>query len=92
MRYAGEAITLTMGVRVFPAGGDAKYDAMSVLIASWCFAIPLALIGTFVFHWSVLVVYVLMCADEIVKLPWVYPRYKKYYWLQNMTRETEADN
>ena len=62
---------------IFPAGGDAKYDAISVFFASWCFSLPLALLGTFVFHWPVMVVYILMCADEIVKLPWVYPRYKK---------------
>lgn len=72
---------------VFPAGGDAKYDAISVAIATWCFAIPLALLGTFVFRWPVMVVYILMCADEIVKLPWLYPRYKKYYWLTNLTRD-----
>ena len=75
---------------VFPAGGDARYDAVSVFFASWCFALPLALLGTFVFHWPVMVVYILMCADEIVKLPWVYPRYKKYLWLKNLTREETA--
>lgn len=72
---------------IFPAGGDARYDAISVFFASWCFALPLALLGTFVFDWPVLVVYILMCADEIVKLPWLYPRYKKYLWLNNLTRE-----
>lgn len=71
---------------IFPAGGDAKYDAISVFFASWCFSLPLALLGTFVFHWPVMVVYILMCADEIVKLPWLYPRYKKYLWLNNLTR------
>ena len=72
---------------IFPAGGDARYDAVSVFFASWCFALPLALLGTFVFHWPVMVVHILMCADEIVKLPWVYPRYKKYLWLNNLTRD-----
>ncbi len=72
---------------IFPAGGDAKYDAISVFIASWCFALPLALLGTFVFKWNTVVIYMLMCADEIVKLPWIYPRYKKYLWLKNLTRE-----
>lgn len=71
---------------VFPAGGDAKYDAVSVFFASWCFSLPLALLGTFVFHWPVMVVYILMCADEIVKLPWLYPRYRKYLWVNNLTR------
>lgn len=72
---------------IFPAGGDAKYDAISVFFATWCVAIPLALLGTFVFHWPVLVVYIVMSMDEIIKLPWLYPRYKKYLWVNNLTRE-----
>lgn len=75
---------------IFPAGGDASYDAVSVLLASWCFALPLALLGAFVFHWPVLAVYMLMCSDEIVKLPWVYPRYRRYLWLNNLTREDQT--
>lgn len=76
---------------IFPAGGDAGYDALSVFFASWCFALPLALLGTFVFHWPVIVVYILMCADEIVKIPWLYPRYKKYLWLNNLTRKESSE-
>lgn len=71
---------------VFPAGGDARYDAVSVFFSMWCFSLPLALLGAFVFHWPVMVVYILMCADEIVKLPWLYPRYKKYLWVRNLTQ------
>ena len=77
---------------VFPAGGDSRYDAISVFFASWCFALPLALLGVFVFDWPVMLVYILMCADEIVKLPWVYPHYKKYLWLKNLTREETTEN
>ena len=72
---------------IFPAGGDAGYDALSVFFASWCFALPLALLAAFVFHCPVMVVYMLMCSDEIVKLPFIYPRYKKYLWVNNLTRE-----
>lgn len=72
---------------IFPAGGDSAYDAKSVFFASWCFALPLALLGTFVFELPVIVVYILMCADEIVKLPFIIPHYKKYLWLKNLTRE-----
>ena len=74
---------------VLPAGGDAIYDAISVAISMWCFALPLAFLGLFVFKWPVLAVYTVMLIDEIVKLPWLYPRYKKYLWLRNLTRETE---
>lgn len=72
---------------VFPAGGDAKYDAISVFFATWCFAIPAALIACFVFKWPVLVVYVVMCLDEIVKLPFLKWHYNKYIWVKNLTRD-----
>ena len=72
---------------VFFGGGDTIYDALSVFFATWCFSIPLALLGAFVFEWPVMVVYIVMCSDEIVKLPWIFPRYKKYLWLKNLTAE-----
>ena len=72
---------------VFFGGGDTIYDAISVFFATWCFSVPLALMGAFVFEWPVMVVYILMCSDEIVKLPWIFPRYKKYLWLKNLTAE-----
>lgn len=80
------AINTIIVCGVFPAGGDAKYDAISVGIATWCFAIPLALLGCFVFHWPVMLVYIVMCADEIVKVPFVLPRYRKYIWVKNLTK------
>ncbi|MBQ8278517.1 MAG: MATE family efflux transporter [Roseburia sp.] len=72
---------------VFPAGGDSKYDAVSVFFATWCFALPLALLGCFVFHWPVMVVYAVMCMDEIIKVPFIPRHYKKYIWVKNLTRE-----
>ena len=85
--YAYNTI-ITCGV--FPAGGDSMYDGVSVLVATWCFAIPLALIACFVLHLPVIVVYVVMCLDEIVKVPFIKWRYNKYIWLKNLTEETEG--
>ncbi len=81
--YAYNTI-ITCGV--FPSGGDSKYDAISVIFATWCFAIPLSLLGCFVFDWPIMVVYVVMCLDEIVKVPFIKKRYDKYIWLKNLTR------
>lgn len=73
-------------VGVFPAGGDSRYDAISVIIATWCFAIPLSLLGCFVFHWPVMVVYMVMCCDEIIKFPSIYLRFNTDIWVKNLTR------
>ena len=72
---------------VFPAGGDSMYDAISVFLATWCFALPLALVGCFVFHWPVMLVYIVMRIDEIIKVPFIPRRIKQYIWLKNLTRE-----
>ena len=74
---------------VFPAGGDAKYDAVSVFFATWCFAIPASLIACFVLKWPVLVVYVIMCLDEVVKVPFLKWHYNKYIWVKNLTRDVD---
>lgn len=73
-------------VGVFPAGGDSRYDAISVIIATWCFAIPLSLLGCFVFHWPVMVVYMVMRCDEIIKFPFLYLRFNTDIWVRNLTR------
>ena len=73
-------------VGVFPAGGDSRYDAISVIIATWCFAIPLSLLGCFIFHWSVMVVYIVMRCDEIIKFPFLYLRFNTDIWVKNLTR------
>ncbi len=82
--YAYNTI-ITVGV--FPAGDDAKYDAISVVLATWCFAVPLSLLGCFVFKWPVMAVYAVMCLDEIVKVPFIRRRFDKYIWLKNLTIE-----
>ncbi len=76
---------------VFPAGGDSKYDAISVFFATWCFSIPLALLGCFALHLPVMAVYCVMCLDEIVKAPFIRRRYNRYLWLRNLTREETAE-
>lgn len=58
---------------VFPAGGDSRYDAISVAFATWCFAVPLSFLGCFVFRWPVIIVYFVMCLDEIIKVPFIPP-------------------
>lgn len=72
---------------IFAAGGDTKYDAKSVIFSMWFFAIPLGAIAAFWLKLPVIWVYLIVSSDEIVKIPWIYPRYKKYLWLKNLTKE-----
>lgn len=71
---------------VFSAGGDTLFDMYSLAVCMWGIAVPLAALGTFVFHWPVLAVYACTCLDEVGKIPWVMLHYRKYKWVRNLTR------
>ena len=71
---------------VLDGGGDTLFDMYSLAVCMWGIAIPLALLGGFVFHWPVLAVYACTCLDEVGKIPWVMYRFRKYKWVRNLTR------
>ena len=72
---------------VLDGGGDTLFDMYSLAVCMWGVAIPLALLGAFVFHWPVLLVYACTCLDEVGKIPWVMARFRKYKWVKNLTRK-----
>ena len=72
---------------VFTAGADVKFDAYSVAVTMWLIILPLAAAAAFLWKWPPLAVYFILSMDEAVKIPWVYAHYKKYKWLNNITRE-----
>ena len=71
---------------VLDGGGDTVFDMYSLAVCMWGIAIPLALLGAFVLHWPVLLVYACTCLDEVGKIPWVMYRFRKYKWVKNLTR------
>lgn len=71
---------------VLNGGGDTIFDMYSLAVSMWCVAIPLALLGAFVFHWHVFAVYACTCLDEVGKIPWVMIRFRKYKWVKDLTR------
>ncbi len=71
---------------VLDGGGDTIFDLYSLIVCMWMIAIPLALLGAFVFHWSPLLVYACTCLDEVGKIPWVMLRLRKYKWVKDLTR------
>lgn len=82
----GRCINTVVINGVFGAGGDTLFDIYSLAVCMWCIAVPLALLGAFVFHWPILAVYACTCVDEVGKLPWVFYHYKKYKWVKDLTR------
>ncbi len=78
---------------VLDGGGDTVFDVISLAVCMWGIAIPLALLGAFVFRWPVLLVYACTCLDEVGKIPWVIYRLYRFKWVRNLTEpnpKTEA--
>lgn len=83
----GRAVNTIIINGIFAAGGDTLFDLYSLAVVMWGFAVPLAALGTFVFHWPVVIVYACTCLDEVGKIPWVIVHFRKYHWVKDLTRE-----
>ncbi len=70
---------------IFAAGGDTLFDMYSLVVVMWGLALPLAALGTFVFHWPVWLIYACTCLDEVGKIPWVMAHFRKYKWVRDLT-------
>ncbi len=76
---------------VLDGGGDTVFDMYSLAVCMWGVAVPLAMLGAFVFHWPVLAVYACTCLDEVGKIPWVMHRFRKYKWVKDLTRSNTTE-
>lgn len=83
-----QCINVVVICGIFTAGGDTAFDAYSVAVTMWLIILPLAFIAAFWWKLHPLFVYFILSLDEVVKIPWVYVHYKKYKWLNNLTKET----
>ncbi len=82
-----QSVNTTLVVGVFRSGGDTKFGLVVDVITMWPCSLLWGALAAFVFHWSVPIVYLFLTCDELLKLPFTLPRYKKMVWLKNVTRE-----
>lgn len=85
----GQAFNTTMVCGVFRSGGDTKFGLYMDVLSMWGCSILLGAAAAFVFHAGVPVVYAILMSDEIIKVPVCLWRYRKYKWLNDVTREKE---
>ena len=88
----GRAVNTIVINGIFAAGGDTVFDPLSLAVTMWGMAIPLAVLGTFVFKWPPVAVYAMTCLDEVGKIPWVILHFRKYKWVRDLTRETDPQS
>lgn len=81
-----QSYNTVMIVGIYRAGGDIRFGLYLDASALWGVAIPFGALAAFVFHWDVTAVYMILLSDELLKLPLTTWRYRKRYWLRNITR------
>lgn len=72
---------------IFPAGGDAKFGLVCDAIVMWAIVVPIGLLSAFVIKLPVLAVYALLNTDECIKMIPALIHYRKYRWINNVTRQ-----
>lgn len=81
-----QAYNTTLIVGVFRAGGDTKFGLILDIVALWGGSILFGALAAFVFKLPVIVVYIILMSDEILKIPASTLRYKSYKWVKDITR------
>jgi putative MATE family efflux protein len=82
----GKSVNATIVCGLFCAGGDAKFGFIVDTIVMWGVSVPLGLLSAFVFKIPPMGVYFILCLDEFIKLPFIYRHYRRYSWLNDITR------
>lgn len=81
------SVNTVMIVGVFRAGGDTKYGLFLDCASLWLVAIPLGFVAAFIWKLPVVITYIVLTSDEIIKLPLSIIRYKSKKWLKSVTRD-----
>ena len=81
-----KAINMTTIAGIFPAGGDSKFGLLCDTVTMWVFAVPAGFIAAFYLNLPVVIVFLIINLDEVIKLPAAIMHYRKYGWLKNITR------
>ena len=93
----GKSFNSSLVGGVFCAGGDTRFGLICDAVSMWFVILPLGYLSAFVWQWSAIAVYAVLCMDEFVKLPFVALRFRQYKWLKNLTDnsgggESNAEN
>lgn len=81
-----QSINCNWIVGVFRSGGDTKFGLYLDGISLWGGSILAGAFGAFVLKIPMPWIYMVLCCDEVLKLPFALMRYKSCKWLKNVTR------
>ena len=81
-----QTLNSTWIVGVFRSGGDTRFGLILDSAALWGVSICVGAFSAFVLKIPMPWVYMILCADEVIKMPFSWKRYRSYRWLKNITR------
>lgn len=75
-----KVLNMILGGGIIRSGGKTKYVMVIDLIGTWCFGVPLGLLGANVLHLSVAGVYFLLSLEECIRfgMSWIVFRSRKW--------------
>lgn len=76
---------------IFVAGGDSKFGFWCDTIVMWGIILPLGYLSAFAWQLPPITLFAIICLDEVIKWPVALIRYRKYKWLNNITRDLSAE-
>ncbi len=88
-RMIGEGINTAFICGCFRGGGDSRYGLILDTVFMWGVAVPIMVLAAYVLKLPPIWVYFAMTIDELEKMPVVFIHYKKYKWMNNITRSEE---
>jgi len=85
LSYPFRAFNMSMIVGVCRAGGDTRFSVFYDVSLMWLFSIPLAALASFIFHVPAWLIYVILSAEDPLKMFFGLRRLKSGRWLHNVT-------
>lgn len=73
-----------MIIGVFRGGADTTYSMLVQAVTIMCYSVPLAFIGAMLLKWPVHLVFLLVCTEEVIKMPFELWRLKTGRWMKNL--------
>ncbi len=78
-------INAMLVIGIFRGGGDSKVPFLYEIFTIWVYALPAALIATFIFKLSIEQIFIIVSLEEVLKMILLIPRYLSGKWLVNVT-------
>jgi putative MATE family efflux protein len=88
LSFPVRAFNTALVISVCHAGGDTTFCAIFDLVFMWFFSLPLAALAGFVFGAPLLLVYLIITAEDIMKMLFLgIGRFKSGKWLHNVVKD-----